>query len=75
MNLSEIRKYVTAEFPEWLVKYERAPASMVRSDLLEWLDGDDSHDNSIGEYLSQLSLLELKAFVLSTIEGHPRPTG
>lgn len=71
MNLSEIRKYVTAEFPEWLVKYEQMMASLVRSDLKEWLEGDDSHDKSIGRYLSELSLLELKAFVLSAVEGHP----
>lgn len=71
MNLSEIREYIATEFPEWLAEYERMPASMVRADLKEWLDGDDSHDYSIGRYLSELSRLELKAFVLSSVEGHP----
>ena len=51
MNLSEIRRYVTAEFPEWLAKYEKTLANLVRSDLQEWLGGDDSHGKSVGRHV------------------------
>ncbi|WP_284777150.1 hypothetical protein [Agrobacterium sp. lyk4-40-TYG-31] len=69
MNFPNITQYILKEFPDWLPKYSEAPVEMIYKNLEDWLQGDDSRSKSIGRYLGQINLLELKAFVLSAVQG------
>lgn len=67
-TVPELIEHVKTEFPGWAVKQDEMVVARAARILTEFVDGDVSRKNSIGNYNSYVAHFRLKKFVSENID-------